>query len=605
MYFDEYVQIDGMKSFLNAYQNYYILKKQQSNLYKCFLPQAWLFVNNGGVSAFLHPNTVFEDSKGYELRGELYPRLRRNYRFINELRLFSDVHHETGFGLSIYGKPGKIHFDLISKLYEPSTIEACYDEAAIQDVDHIRRKNGWIVSGYPERVIHVTERELKLFERLLEGTGECKTARLPDIYDRHLIEVLGLFAEYPQKLGSDSSKIYTTECWHETNDQNNGYIKAVKIGDNYEAEFPETISSAIYSAPNIGSLNPYGSSTRRLYRVNSDYDRVDLTTIPDDYMIRCKYRPGVSMEKYYQGIPDSPWGKVTEFYRIVSREFVGCDSERTLTCAIAPRAIAHVHAVFSACIKNCMDMACLAGCEASVPYDFFVKCIGKRHINYSTYMLFPLLDGEKHLHIAARALMMNCLSVYFSDLWNECWHEEFKDEHWSKDDLRLSNEKFRILTPHWDWNTPLRTDFERRQALIELDVLVSMALGLSLEQLKTIYRIQFPILQQYEADTWYDATGRIIFTNNRSLVGVGFSRPEWEKPGAVEPVQRGAEAWDGIMKNAPAGYVFVRTITDDTMPGGPVERTIEYVAPFDRCDREQDYETAWKFFEEKYGKGAE
>ena len=38
------------------------------------------------------------------------------------------------------------------------------------------------------------------------------------------------------------------------------------------------------------------------------------------------------------------------------------------------------------------------------------------------------------------------------------------------------------------------------------------------------------------------------------------------------------------------------------VPGGPVERTIEYVAPFDRCDRERDYETAWKFFEEKYGK---
>lgn len=55
------------------------------------------------------------------------------------------------------------------------------------------------------------------------------------------------------------------------------------------------------------------------------------------------------------------------------------------------------------------------------------------------------------------------------------------------------------------------------------------------------------------------------------------------------------------MKNASAGYVFTRTITDDTMPGGPVERTIEYVAPFDRCNSEKDYETAWKFFEEKYG----
>ena len=55
------------------------------------------------------------------------------------------------------------------------------------------------------------------------------------------------------------------------------------------------------------------------------------------------------------------------------------------------------------------------------------------------------------------------------------------------------------------------------------------------------------------------------------------------------------------MKHSPAGYVFARTITDDTMPGGAVERTIEYVAPFERCDREQDYEAAWKFFEKKYG----
>jgi hypothetical protein len=119
--------------------------------------------------------------------------------------------------------------------------------------------------------------------------------------------------------------------------------------------------------------------------------------------------------------------------------------------------------------------------------------------------------------------------------------------------------------------------------LVEIDVLTAMALGMTLEQLKTIYRIQFPVLQQYEADTWYDQNGRIVFTNNRSLTGVGFTRPEFEQ-----------------IKYAKAGEKFYRTITDDTQPGGPVERTIEYVAPFDRCDREQDYETAWKFFEEKY-----
>jgi hypothetical protein len=110
-----------------------------------------------------------------------------------------------------------------------------------------------------------------------------------------------------------------------------------------------------------------------------------------------------------------------------------------------------------------------------------------------------------------------------------------------------------------------------------------MALGMTLEQLKTIYRIQFPVLQSYEADTWSDRNGRIVFTNNRSLTNVGYSRPEWEQ---IKDVQSGT---------------YTRTITDDTQPGGPIERTIEYAAPFDRCDRERDYETAWGFFEGKYG----
>ena len=86
----------------------------------------------------------------------------------------------------------------------------------------------------------------------------------------------------------------------------------------------------------------------------------------------------------------------------------------------------------------------------------------------------------------------------------------------------------------------------------------------------------------HESGTWYDANGRIVFTNNRSLTNVGFSRKEWEE-----------------IKYAKSG-VFSRTIMDDTMPGGPVERTVEYVAPFDRCDREKDYEEVWANFEERF-----
>ena len=196
------------------------------------------------------------------------------------------------------------------------------------------------------------------------------------------------------------------------------------------------------------------------------------------------------------------------------------------------------------------------------------------------------MSSSANDRISTNALLLNAVNLYYADLWQHCWKQTEKECTWSKSDPRLRPARFSSLTQEWTWGTPLRTDYERRQALVEIDALTAMALGMTLEQLKTIYRIQFPVLQSYEADTWYDTNGRIVFTNNRSLTGVGYSRPEWES---------------GI-KGAPAGKKFYRTITDDTQPGGPVERTIEYVAPFDRCDREQDYETAWKFFEEKYGK---
>ena len=43
-----------------------------------------------------------------------------------------------------------------------------------------------------------------------------------------------------------------------------------------------------------------------------------------------------------------------------------------------------------------------------------------------------------------------------------------------------------------------------------------------------------------------------------------------------------------------------RTIIDDTLPGGPREHTITYQAPFDRCDRERDYEVAWAEFTRRF-----
>jgi hypothetical protein len=153
----------------------------------------------------------------------------------------------------------------------------------------------------------------------------------------------------------------------------------------------------------------------------------------------------------------------------------------------------------------------------------------------------------------------------------------------------------------WQRDCALRTDYARRQALVEIDVLVAQALGLTLEELLTIYRVQFPVMRQYEADTWYDARGRIVFTPSKGLVGVGLPRKarkadldEGTRYGIHTPTrseQNIALGWEDI-RDLQEGTV-TKTFLDDTLPGGPTERTIEYHAPFHKPDREEDYRVAW------------
>lgn len=595
MYFAEYEMLSGEQNFLNAVQNYLALKGQQTNLFKCFLPLSWEKTNESGIAAFVHPEGVYDDPKGGALREMLYPRLRYHFQFANERKLFPEVHHHTQFSLNVYGGPLMVSFDTISNLYDAKSIAECYQGEASAPIPGIKDANGdWNTTGHPDRIIHVTQRELEVFAKLFDGNDKWQQARLPVLHVRSLIGALSCIASQTQYISDIKTEIFGSEMWHETNAQKDGTMVR-------NVHFPESLTDMIISGPHIAVANPCFKTSRSICRLNSDYDNIDLTSISDSYLQRCNYQPYCAPEEYEERAPLTPWNCKNYYsYRIAMRNMFNQGGERTLMSAIIPPKVGHVHAVYELGFKNDVDTALMSGLMESIPYDFYIKATGKGSGGIGVLGGLPIIRSIYSIRIILTTLLLNSLNEYYAPLWKKCWNVVWPFTTWSKSDPRLSPARFTSLTSEWTWDTPLRTDYERRQALVEIDVLTAMALGMTLQQLKTIYRIQFPVLQSYEADTWYDANGRITFTNNRSLTGVGFTRPEWENAGAVQPIKRGDAPWDGIMKHAPAGYVFARTITDDTMPGGPVQRTIEYAAPFDRCDRELDYETAWKFFEEKY-----
>lgn len=577
LYFAEFEEMSGEQNFLNAVQNYADLKGQQTNLFKCFLPQAWMYNAKCGVSAFIHPEGVYDDPKGGALREKLYSRLRKHFMFANERKLFPEVHHHTQFSLNVYGGPLMVSFDTISNLYDAKSIVECYEGDSSLPIPGIKDTNGeWNTQGHPNRVVSVTKKELSIFSNLFDGSDNWKQARLPAIYSKDLMDVLKLMAK--QEVTMSQCDIYSSQIWDETNAQKDGTICR-------DVHFPDSLQDTIYSGPHIGVANPLFKASRSICVLNSDYDNIDLTTVDEGYIQRINYSPNCDMGEYYSRLPkDSNGNPTTNYYRLIARKMLNITGERTLICGIVPPGTAHTNGLIGFEFADLDSMICSAGAFASIPFDFFIKVMGKANLYSDNAGKLPIIHTIFDNEIAARSLLLNCLTKNYGILWSKVFKDEYREVAWSKKDTRLDNSRFAKLNNEWNYEFPLRTDFERRQALIELDVLTAMSLGMSLKQLKTIYQIQFPVLKQYESATWYDANGRIVFTTNRSMVGVGYDRKTWEYE----------------LKDAPADKKFYRTITDDTMPRGPVERTIEYVAPFDRCDREKDYETAWKFFEKKY-----
>lgn len=605
LYISEQTEQACSTGFLNAYCNYPLLVGQKTNLYKCVLENTMdLASETNGYIGLLTPESIYDDPKGQPLRREMYRRLRYHFQYQNELRLFAEVDHHTVYGDQLLGprRSSSPRFASLSNLFHPNTVDACFAHDGHGLCGGIKDENGnWNTAAHRDRIVEITDKELQVLSDTFEDgtTGDC--AKLVSLHNREIIKVIDKISEFPNHVYN--KKNICTTCFDESGAQKEGItIRETKIPS-------DDLYEMIYSGPHFHVANPIYKTPRKQCVLNSDYDNIDLSLIECDYKQRTNYIPNIPLQDYIQIIKGFDCGQnqtgspiyqnYFDYYKIGFRAMLSIEGERSLICAVLRSKTAHINGVISISFLDRYNTVDMAGLCSSIVMDFYIKTIAMANLNPKRIQLFPLGVAPKYQSaLYSRTLLLNCLTKHYADLWSECWREEYKQETWSITDSRLK--PFSELHEDWSWDIPLRNYFERRQALVEIDVIAAMALGLSLEDLEMIYTIQFPVLQQNENDTWYDAEGKIVFTCSKGLTGVGLDRKRNAKTGMLgwEDI-RGEQIDENTYRGTMPTHTHTIDPTKSELYGGQQQT---FVAPYTRCDRIADYRTAWAHFEKIFNK---
>ena len=573
----------------------------KTNYYKCFIDISFRFVTASGMIGLIHQDSHLGESTGGLFRSHWYSRVIKNFNFINLIKSknFLEIGHAIFFSLNVYrGRPAAVSFDHIMSLYLPSQIEECYYSG---DSDFafpfLRNEKGkWEVRGHKDRIVRVTEEELKIMHAISEESKVPIThTRIVKSYSAKNISILRKISSIDnlkqQNVKDHNKKANLWQLsglWCETGDRKKGTIDRNTM---FTLE-----KNHILQGPFIHTGNPLYKTPKRVCVSKLDYTPLDLSLLPDNYLQRTNFHPAIENTQYRRLLPDShvsEGSKHTDHFRVAIRRRLAENSERRLIGALIPPDAGHVGTINSVAFqeeRSLLNFHSLI-CSTIMDYLLLVKNVSTvDQTDVEQFPWVPLCDTAIY-----RGLRLACLTESYAALWNR-HARHLKVLPWSSCDRRLYIEGNYVANREWDRSVSLRTDYSRRMALVEIDVLVAQAFSLSLEDLIEIYKIYFPVMGMYEQATWYDARGRIVWTINSGLPGVGW-RVDGKKPSRKFWERKIAE-----MAHLPIQEQVLKcTVDDDTLPDGPIEIKRIFYGPFTKCDRVEDYKRAWSHFENLKG----
>ncbi|MFF0451085.1 class I SAM-dependent DNA methyltransferase [Streptomyces sp. NPDC004609] len=565
-FLNELTTHEGSVAILGSPCVYPLLVGTQGDLYRAFMAQVWRHMTPCGSAGLIHPDTHFGGAREGALRAASYRHLRVHGHFVNSANwAFEDLGRTQEFGTHIYGSSRDPDFLHASELRAAEVLPASLVHNGHGEPPGIRYGDTWDVRPHLERVVHVDTVLLTGWQTLTGSTGPV--AEAPLLYpllrgEQAAIEAL---AAYTSILADYQPMI--TRGYDEAGAKKDGLIR-------WGNQAVHEQGDVILQGPHISVAHPFSKEPRTPCRNHRDWEPLAPTEMPQAYVPVTNYVRATDRATYLNAQNSWHGEPSTSYFRLAWRAMIPFNTYRSLLAALFPPGPAHVHTVHSMALKNNGLTALNAGFWAALPLDYLLRITSRSHLQVTEANQMPAADPKHPLAPALllRTLRLNSLTSHYAPLWAELFDLRWSGyEGWANPDWPLLNPLAANLKPTWDYTTPLRTEHERRAALVELDALVSVWLGITADQLTAIFKSRYPQLYDYESATYFDANGRKIAADFNTY-GHGQTKQDYldllahlEDPASTPP---------------PAGYT----------------------APFYKADREAEMRAAHAHFQARLDK---
>ena len=578
-YVAEVASAEGVVNYVGSHVQRPVLAGTRTNLYMVFMDTVWRHLRDTGTVGLLHPESHFSDPDAAALRRKTYSHLRRHFMFYNEKILFEDVHHMTVFGINVYGRSSDVRFKQASAIMMPDTIDRSLEHDGSGPVPGIQHsEGGWDLRPHKHRVLTIDEDTLAGWAKLFDEPGtlwsEARLLRPVTIAD---LDALSILAAQRTRLADRDYR--WTVGWNEKKAKTDGTMY-------WDTAIPTSWDEVILQGPHITVATPFAKQPNENCKSSGDWLQWDLESLAEHVIPRTNYQRACDRGVYDANLTHWSGEPYTSAWRVAYREMTQPGLERSLHVCLAPPGLAHIGSVVTSALPTAAETATWSGLLSSLPYDWFVKISGTTHLKDYVVRRFPYFADHNLLPlIQLRTLRLNALVAGYSSLWTALFDESWLNDDWTDQSfhrLRLGD-----IDKQWSMATPLRRDYERRMALVELDALAALILGLSAEQLCSMYRTLFAVLRKHEHKMAFDAEGRKICGYHQSAGYRQSQLQDQAKAGDLPP------KWKNLWK-------LYEEYEEDP---DSVDWMGHFTPPFTRADREMEMTRAYNEFQRRLDAG--